>query len=114
MEKRILRIRRQKRVRAKINGTIDRPRLNVFKSNKHFYAQLIDDVKSGTLVQANDIELKEKNLKKTEEAFKVGELLAKKALDKKISKAVFDRAGYEYTGRIKSAAEGARKGGLLF
>jgi large subunit ribosomal protein L18 len=104
---------RRKRVRAKISGTEKCPRVSVFRSNKFTYAQLIDDVNGKTLVFANLTELKEgKN--KTDKAFLLGELLAKKALAKKIKKVVFDKSGYEFHGRIKSLAEGARKGGLVF
>ncbi len=104
---------RHKRVRAKIIGTKEIPRLCVFRSNKHIYAQLIDDEKGKTLVSVKDVEIKKKN-KKTELAFEVGKLIAKKAIEKKIEKIVFDRAGYQYHGRVKSLADGAREGGLKF
>jgi large subunit ribosomal protein L18 len=106
-------IRRKGRIRAKISGTGTIPRLSVFRSLNHIYAQLIDDEKSITLVSAKDIELKDKG-KKSDLAFKVGELIAKKAMDKKIDSVVFDKGGNKYHGRIKSVAEGARKGGLKF
>jgi len=109
-EKRII---RHKRIRAKIIGTKEVPRLYVFRSNKHIYAQLIDDLKGKTLVSAKDLEIKGK-AKKVELAFKVGELIAKKALEQKIEKIIFDRAGHKYHGRIKSLADGARQGGLKF
>lgn len=99
------RITRHKRVRAVIKGTSERPRLSVFRSNKYIYAQLIDDVKSITLLSAG-------GAKKT--ASKVGENLAEKALEKGIKKVVFDRGGYKYHGQIRNLAEGARKGGLKF
>lgn len=106
---------RHKRVRAKIFGTSGQPRLSVFRSSKHIFLQLIDDKKNKTLVSASDRELKLKNAKnKTALAYKTGELLAKKALEKKIKTAVFDRGGYKYHGRLKAAAEGARKAGLKF
>lgn len=106
---------RHKRVRAKIFGARIRPRLSVFRSNKHLFMQLIDDAKGMTLVSASDSELKLKGKnKKTVLAQETGELLAKKALEKKIKQVIFDRGGYKYQGRIKAAAEGARKGGLEF
>lgn len=105
--------RRKKKVRAKIFGTEDRPRLSVFRSNKSIYVQVIDDTKGVTLVSLSDKKLAKK-MTKTERARKTGEELAKKAKAKKISKVVFDRGGYRYHGRIKALAEGARKGGLKF
>lgn len=111
--KREKRKRRHIRVRAKIFGTKTKPRLCVFRSLKHCYAQLIDDDKGETLVATSDLELKKKAAKK-EIAKEVGKLLAKKALAKKIKQAVFDRGGYKYHGRIKALAEGAREGGLKF
>jgi len=107
------RIIRHKRIRAKAIGTKEIPRLCIFRSNKHIYAQLINDEKSKTLVSAKDTDIKSKG-KKSELAFKVGELIAKKALEQKIEKIVFDRAGYKYHGRVKLLADGARKGGLKF
>jgi len=95
--------RRQKRIRAKISGTSERPRLSVFKSNKAMYAQLVDDTVGVTLASA-----------KGTDASKVGEELAKQALAKKIKSAVFDRGGYIYTGKVSNLAEGARKAGLKF
>lgn len=128
------RYRRHKRVRAKIFGTFKRPRLCAFRSNKHIYAQLIDDEKGKTLATASDLELKPKTKKgksKVAVAYEVGKLIAEKALGKKfaepsihratprsasqssaIEKVVFDRGGYKYHGRIKALAEGAREGGL--
>jgi large subunit ribosomal protein L18 len=110
------RLRRKKRIRAKIFGTKEMPRLSVFRSAKHIYAQLIDDEKNKTLVSASDLELKRsmKKLKKVEKAKEVGKLIAKKAKDLKIEKVVFDRGGYKYHGRVKALAEGAREGGLKF
>ena len=109
------RITRHKRIRAKVIGTKEIPRLYIFRSNKHIYAQLINDEKGKTLVSAKDKDIDIKNKgKKSELAFKVGELIAKKALEQKIEKIVFDRAGYKYHGRVKLLADGARKSGLKF
>ncbi|MDK2950688.1 MAG: large subunit ribosomal protein [Kosmotogales bacterium] len=122
MEKRIdKKLNRKKKhlsIRRKISGTSEKPRLAVFKSEKHIYAQIIDDMKGNTIVSAStvDKELKEE-LKKTwniEAAEKVGELLAKRAVEKGISSVVFDRGGFKYHGRIKSLADSARKAGLKF
>ena len=111
--------RRHKRVRAKIHGTVKVPRLCVFRSAKHIYAQLIDDEKGKTIVAASDQELErktknEKQKTKVEVAREVGKLIAEKALKKKIEKVVFDRGGYAYHGRVKALAEGARQAGLKF
>ncbi len=103
---------RHKRIRAKVSGNLERPRLCVFRSNRYIYAQLIDDGKGKVLLSLNDFKLKEKN--KTAAAHKVGELLAQKALEKKINKVVFDKAGYKYHGRVQALAQGARDGGLQF
>ncbi len=111
LKKKEKRLRRHKRVRAKISGTAKVPRLCVFRSLKHIYGQLIDDQKGKTLISVSDWEI-EKKSKKTSLAEEVGKLLAKKARGKKITKAVFDRAGYKYHGRVKALAEGARVGGL--
>jgi len=111
--KREKRIRRHKRVRAKIFGTAKRPRLSVYKSLRHIWVQLIDDTKGHTLASASTKEIEEsKKMTKTEKAFKVGELIAQKAKKLKIKTAVFDRGGFKYTGRIKAVADGARKQGL--
>lgn len=104
--------RRRKRIRAVVSGTKDMPRLSVFKSNKFVYAQLIDDEVGKTLVASSGARVKAKT--KNEQAKKVGEDLAKKAIAKKIKKAVFDRGGFIYTGRVRALAEGAREGGLKF
>ncbi len=110
-----LRRRRKIRVRAKVFGTAKKPRLSVFRSLRHTYAQLIDDEKNKTVVSASDLEIKsKKGEKKTDLAFKIGELAAEKAVKAGIKEAVFDRSGYKYHGRIKAVAEGARKGGLVF
>lgn len=107
--------RRKTRVRAKIRGTVQRPRFSVFRSNKTIYAQLIDDDQQKTLVSASEKEIKaEKGKTKTEKAQMVGQILASKAIRKKIKKVVFDRGFYRYHGRVKSLAEGARKEGLEF
>lgn len=103
-----------------IKGTTKRPRLSVFRSNKAIYAQIIDDEKGKTLVAASERDLNKKTKKpknkktKMEKAEMVGEVLAKKALKKKIKTIVFDRGKYPYHGRVKALAEGARKGGLKF
>jgi len=123
--KREKRYRRHKRVRAKLFGTLKVPRLCVFRSAKHIYAQIIDDEKGKTLTAASDLEIKRKIEKKVEKekevrtkkvatAYEVGKLIAKKAQEKKIEKVVFDRGGYKYHGRVKALAEGAREGGLKF
>ena len=112
--------RRAKRVRAKVVGTSERPRLSIFRSNKHIFAQLIDDAVGQTLLSVSDSEVKLPAKKdkgqqtKVLASTEVGKLLAEKAGAKKITKAVFDRAGYRFTGRVKAVAEGARVGGLQF
>jgi large subunit ribosomal protein L18 len=128
LEKQQKRYRRHRRVKAKILGTARRPRLCAFRSARHIYVQLIDDEKGKTLLATSDLEIKkikntkkEKNKKnekvlvgKTAKAREVGKLIAKKALEKKIEKVVFDRGGYKYHGRVRAVAEGAREGGLKF
>jgi large subunit ribosomal protein L18 len=109
-----MRTARKRRIRAKISGTAKIPRLNVYRSLKHLFAQLIDDTAGKTLVSASDFEIKAKKGKKSDKAKEVGLLIAKKALDKKISEVVFDRAGFKYHGRVKAVADGAREGGLKF
>jgi large subunit ribosomal protein L18 len=108
--KRDARLRRHARVRKKVAGGANRPRLAVFRSNRHIYAQLIDDVRAVTLVQASDTEVKGKD--KTERAKAVGELLASRAKDAGVEAAVFDRGGRLYHGRVAALADGAREGGL--
>ena len=112
------RIRRHSRVREKIAGTGERPRLAVFRSLTHIYAQLIDDAKGNTLVSAStldaDIKKETQGKKKSAEAAMVGTLIAKRAKDKGITQAAFDRGGFKYQGRVKALAEAARKGGLKF
>lgn len=110
---------RVKRVRSKITGTHDRPRLSVYRGCKHIYAQIIDDSKSITIVSASTLsqELKSKLANVTNTipaAVSVGELIAKKAIKKGVKKIVFDRRGYEYAGKVKALADAARKGGLEF
>ena len=113
--KREKRIWRHTRVRAKIKGTSDKPRLCVFRSAKHIYAQLIDDEKGKTIASASDLEIKgASKSRKTEVAREVGKLIAEKAMQKKIKKVVFDRGGLIFHGRVKALAEGAREGGLQF
>ena len=107
-----LRLQRKKRVRAKVSGTAAIPRLAIFRSLKGIKMQAIDDTKGVTLAFASSAEAKAKN--DIAGAKKVGELIAKKYLERKISQAVFDRAGYKYHGKVKAAAEGAREGGLKF
>jgi len=113
--KRIKRQRRARRIRSKIFGTAKQPRLCVFRSNKHVYAQLINDEKGTTLASASDLELAGKGKKKkTEIAGLVGQQIAKKAEPLKIKKVIFDRGSYRYHGIVKSLADGAREGGLSF
>ena len=109
------RSQRHKRVRGKISGTAERPRLNVFRSLQNIYAQLIDDVNGVTLVSASSVEkdFEEYGGNKSA-ARKVGEMLAKRAIEKDITDVVFDRGGYIYHGRVQELAEGAREGGLKF
>lgn len=111
--KRQKRIKRHRRIRAKIYGSRQIPRLSIFRSNKHIYAQLINDGKGIVLASASDKEIKTKG-KKVDVAKFVGELIAKKAKDLKINKAAFDRGGFQYHGRVKNLAEGAREAGLKF
>jgi len=106
----------RRRIRSSIRGTKDRPRMSVFKSNKHIYAQLIDDINSHTLVAvsslSNDIEDQVNGKTGDEQAQIIGKHLADKALSANIKKVVFDRGGYKYHGQIKAIAEAAREGGL--
>jgi large subunit ribosomal protein L18 len=106
--------RRRYRVRAKISGTAERPRLSVYRSNKGVFAQLIDDVDGKTLAAANWTEEGLRDLGRTEQAKKAGELLAERAKKAGVEQCVFDRSGYRYHGRVKALAEGAREGGLEF
>lgn len=111
-QKEARRVKIKYRVRNKISGTAARPRMSVFRSNKQIYVQVIDDEAGKTLVAASS--LGQETCPKKEQAFKVGEVVAKKALEAGISEVVFDRNGYLYHGRVKEVAEGARKGGLKF
>ncbi|MFA6034535.1 MAG: 50S ribosomal protein L18 [Myxococcota bacterium] len=112
------RLLKKGRIRKKIAGTTERPRLAVFKSNRHIYAQIIDDSKGVTLAAASTLDetiaAEAKALKKADEAKKVGELLAKRCLEKNITQIVFDRGGFPYHGRVKALAEAARGAGLKF
>ncbi|MFH1036887.1 MAG: 50S ribosomal protein L18 [Patescibacteria group bacterium] len=129
LERKGKRIRRHKRIRAKITGTKERPRLGVFCSNAHIYAQLINDEKGKVLAIASDLKLKKqqtgqksevkkegeiKRTGKVAKAFEVGKLLAKSAMELKIENVVFDRGGFQYHGVVKALADGAREGGLKF
>ncbi|MGY3716658.1 50S ribosomal protein L18 [Sutcliffiella cohnii] len=115
-DKNSTRKKRHARVRSKLSGTATRPRLNVFRSNQHIYAQLIDDTNSVTIVSAStvDKELSLENGGNVEAAQKVGELVAKRAVEKGIKSVVFDRGGYLYHGRVKALADAAREAGLEF
>jgi len=108
------RLRRRRRVRAKIRGSAERPRLSVYRSNRGVFAQLIDDDAGKTLASVSWTEGDLKGLARMEQAKKAGELLAKRASEAKVETCVFDRGGYQYHGRVKALAEGAREGGLKF
>lgn len=108
------RLRNKARIRKRVVGTAEIPRLNVFKSSRHIYAQLIDDTKGVTLFSSSSLKLKEQKGTPVEKAKALGEELAKKAVAKKTSKVVFDRGGFIYHGRVKAVAEGAREKGLKF
>lgn len=108
------RTRIQLRIRKKITGTAERPRVAVFRSNNQIYAQIIDDVAGVTLASSSSLEFAKTKAPKSELATKVGKSLAEKALAAKIENVVFDRGGYLYHGRVKALAEGAREGGLKF
>ena len=108
-------ILRTSRIRKKIAMVSDRPRLTVFRSNKHFYAQIVDDSKAATLVSVSSQEIETKEAtKKTDVAIATGKLVAEKAKEKKITKVVFDKGGYKFHGRVKAFADAAREGGLTF
>lgn len=106
--------KRQKRVRAKVRGTKDMPRLSVYRSNRYLYGQLINDEKAVTIVGISEKELDNKNVTKSSRAKELGILFAKKVISKKIKKVRFDRGSYKYHGRVKAFADGAREGGLQF
>ena len=108
------RLRRRRRVRAKVRGTAERPRLSVFRSNRGIQAQLIDDVKGHTVSAVNWVEADLKELARMEQAKKAGELLAERAKAAGVEACVFDRGGYRYHGKVKALADGAREGGLKF
>ncbi len=112
--KRQQRLRRRRRVRARIVGTAERPRLSVFRSNRGIFAQLIDDRAGHTVAAVNWIEPELRKLSATEQAKKAGELLAERAKAAGVETCVFDRGGYQYHGRVKALADGAREGGLVF
>ena len=112
--KNVVRKRRHSRIREKISGTSECPRLNVFRSNTQIFAQIIDDVKGVTLVSSSSVELKLKNGGNVEGARLVGKDIAEKAKKSNINKVVFDRGGYLYHGRVKALAEAARENGLEF
>jgi large subunit ribosomal protein L18 len=108
------RLRRRRRVRARVRGSAERPRLSVFRSNRGMFAQLIDDDAGHTLASVSWIEPELKELERGEQAKKAGEILASRAKDAGITTCVFDRGGYRYHGRVRALAEGAREGGLEF
>jgi large subunit ribosomal protein L18 len=108
------RLRRRKRVRSKITGSAERPRLSVFRSNRGVFAQLVDDRSGKTVAAVNWIEADLRKLGPMDQATKVGSLLAERAKDAGVTSCVFDRGGYRYHGRVKALAEGAREGGLEF
>ncbi len=114
MSVREARMRRHRRVRGKVSGTAERPRLAVFRSNRGVFAQLVDDQTGRTLVASNWLTLKAKSGDKSEQAREVGRSLAAVAKAAGIERVVFDRGGYLYHGRVKALAEGAREGGLVF
>jgi len=118
IDRRVARLRRHRRVRKRVIGTPERPRLNVFRSLKHIYAQVIDDSKGHTLAAASTVDPalrpRLQGLTKTEQARVVGAVLAERALGLGVKKVVFDRGGYKYHGRVKALADAAREGGLDF
>jgi large subunit ribosomal protein L18 len=114
LSKRQSRLRRRRRVRARITGTAERPRLSVYRSNRGVFAQLIDDGKGHTVASVNWIEPELRKLTASEQAKRAGELLAERAKKAGVETCVFDRGGYQYHGRVQALAEGAREGGLVF
>ena len=112
--KRQARLRRRRRVRARVVGTAERPRLSVYRSNKGLFAQLIDDSAGHTVAAVNWIEPELRKLGPTEQAKKAGELIAERGKAAGVETCVFDRGGYQYHGRVRALAEGAREGGLAF
>jgi large subunit ribosomal protein L18 len=112
--KRLKRLKNKARIRKKVDGSTERPRLTVFKSARHIYAQLVDDTKGVTLVSVSTLTDEVKGVKKTEAAKQIGQLVGKRAIEKNIKNVVFDRSGYLFHGRIKAVADGAREAGLSF
>jgi large subunit ribosomal protein L18 len=108
------RLRRRRRVRARVSGTAERPRLSVYRSNRGIFAQLVDDAKGHTVAAVNWIEPDLRKLSAAEQAKRAGELLAERAKAAGVQTCVFDRGGYRYHGRVKALADGAREGGLVF
>ena len=108
------RLRRRRRVRAKVRGTAERPRISVFRSNRGVFAQLIDDDAGRTLASVQWTEADLRSLKPMEQASEAGKLLAARAKEAGVETVVFDRGGYQYHGRVKALADGAREGGLIF
>ncbi len=108
------RLRRRRRVRARVNGTAERPRLSVYRSNRGVFAQLVDDTRGHTVAAVNWIEPDLRKLTATDQAKKAGELIAERAKAAGVETCVFDRGGYRYHGRVRALAEGAREGGLKF
>ena len=108
------RLKRRRRVRAKVHGSAERPRISVFRSNRGIFAQLVDDDSGRTLASVNWTEADLRSLKPMEQAGKAGQLLAERAKAAGVETVVFDRGGYQYHGRVKALAEGAREGGLNF
>jgi large subunit ribosomal protein L18 len=114
MTKPAQRLRRRRRVRAKVQGTAERPRISVFRSNRGIFAQLIDDESGRTVASVNWTEAELSGLGRMEQATRAGALLADRAKEAGVDTAVFDRGGYKYHGRVKALADGAREGGLAF
>jgi len=110
----VRRLKRRRRVRAKVHGSAERPRISVFRSNRGIFAQLVDDDSGRTLASVNWTESDLRSLKPMEQAAKAGQVLAERAKAAGVENAVFDRGGYQYHGRVKALAEGAREGGLQF
>ncbi|MBI2626664.1 MAG: 50S ribosomal protein L18 [Parcubacteria group bacterium] len=113
-EKQYRKTRRHKRIRAKISGTLDCPRLSIFRSNQHLYSQLIDDINGRTLLSVSDLKIKKPKTSLKQKAKDLGLLLAEKAKQVNIKTVVFDRGGYKFHGIIKEFANAAREGGLKF
>jgi large subunit ribosomal protein L18 len=114
IEKRARRNRRRRRIRSRVEGTAERPRLSVFRSNRGLVAQLVDDERGHTVASVRWFEPELRDLKAMEQAKRAGELLGKRAADAGVEACVFDRGGYKYHGRVRALAEGAREGGLRF